>query len=224
MTVQQLLTLIDDNILTNNNNEITAVILNPVLKDMVTQINGLTGDLGDLSVEASNLVEAINNISIPDSTDGIQVFTGVDNPNENPPASYSPADMYVRTLNATPIGLYIFTGVSWVLIQEASSGTEGSLPTMIVSSNDILMSATFADTYIYTGNSPTGLITFASPIASELNTAFAYKRICVVNQSDNIISTGLVGYIAITGSVSNEIRANGSLEVQSDGVNWYQIK
>jgi len=61
-TKQEVIDLVNAVIVANGNNEITANVLNPVLLDIINQINDLTGDLGDLNETAKDLVEAINNI------------------------------------------------------------------------------------------------------------------------------------------------------------------
>lgn len=62
-TPQDLINQINAAIITNGNNEITAIVLNPILVDMVTQYDDLIGDLSQLlTTDQSSLVNAINEI------------------------------------------------------------------------------------------------------------------------------------------------------------------
>ena len=62
-TPQDLINLINASIITNGNNEITAIVLNPILIDIVTQYDDLIGDLNNLlTTDQSSLVNAINEV------------------------------------------------------------------------------------------------------------------------------------------------------------------
>ena len=62
-TPQDLINQINAAIITNGNNEITAIVLNPILVDMVTQYDDLIGDLSQLlTTDQSSIVNAINEI------------------------------------------------------------------------------------------------------------------------------------------------------------------
>lgn len=63
MTKAEVLTLINDEIVTNGNNDITAAVLNPVLAAIVNQINDLVGPSGGLPSGSTTVIQAINNIS-----------------------------------------------------------------------------------------------------------------------------------------------------------------
>lgn len=63
MNYQQVLALIQQFIVANGNNEITANVLRPILEAILAQPNELIGDLGDLqTTDQSNLVSAINEV------------------------------------------------------------------------------------------------------------------------------------------------------------------
>ena len=72
MTEQEVLDLINDYIITNGNNEITANVLRPILEEMLSQPNLLIGLLLDLNTsDTTNIVNAINSIvsiNIPNKT------------------------------------------------------------------------------------------------------------------------------------------------------------
>lgn len=75
MTRQQVLDLIDQEIITNHNELITAVVLNPVLDAIVNQINDKVGDLQDLSTsDKSSIVNAINEV-VTNYEDFLNLFT-----------------------------------------------------------------------------------------------------------------------------------------------------
>src|SRR5690554_1030512 len=63
MNYQQVLALIQQFIVANGNNEITANVLRPILEAILAQPNELIGDLDDLqTTDQSNLVNAINEV------------------------------------------------------------------------------------------------------------------------------------------------------------------
>lgn len=115
MTQGQVIALINQWIVTNHNNEITAAILNPVLQAMVEQINELTGNTEDLTTSTQeNLVAAINEINQALSeitTTGIQIYSGADNPNDVPPATFLTGDFYVQTGTNE---MFQYNGSTWL--------------------------------------------------------------------------------------------------------------
>lgn len=116
MTEAQVLALINQFIIANGNNEITADVLRPILVAILEQPNEKVGELGDLqTTDQSNIVNAINEI-LNSSVNQFQIYTGVDDPNTNPPASFSIGDWYIR--NGT--SLYQYNGSTWVLLNDNS--------------------------------------------------------------------------------------------------------
>jgi len=118
MSREELIQLITENIYPNGNNEITANVLNPVLDAMVNQINDITGDLDDLaSTDTSNLVNAINSViqQFQDiDSDSVKLHSGIENPNDVPPANYNTADFYIQEdINGDPLYLWQFNGIRW---------------------------------------------------------------------------------------------------------------
>jgi hypothetical protein len=130
MTYAQVKAFIDEWIVTNGNNEITALVLNPVLQNITDQINELTGALADLTTtDTSDLVAAINSIkSEIDNLSGVQVYEGIADPNLTPPPSYNIADFYILTDGDTVYGLFQYNGVSWIeitnLIDDSYTGLD----------------------------------------------------------------------------------------------------
>ena len=127
MTYQQVLDYINQWIVANGNNEITADVLRPVLVAILTRSQDVTGNTEDLSTAVnSNLVAAINSILllIPPGSAGIKLFSGQVNPNTTPPPSYSYADFYMLTDTGNePIQLYQFTGQSWEAVTYSGGGS-----------------------------------------------------------------------------------------------------
>lgn len=127
MTYLELIALINQWIITNGNREITAAVLNPVLRAMTDWVLSVTGVLSELNTaNKSNLVLAINevntnfgNINIT----GSQVYSGLDNPNTTPPPSYKAADFYLQIDSFNnPIALFLYDGTVW---QNVTSVFEG---------------------------------------------------------------------------------------------------
>lgn len=118
MNDQQIIDLINQWIVENHNNEITANVLNPILIAMVQQPNLLIGDLGDLATEENdNLVDAINWILTQISNGSITIHTGQNNPNDTPPASYTVGDFYSQLdVMNNPLNLWQYTGTDWARI------------------------------------------------------------------------------------------------------------
>lgn len=119
MNKQETIDLINSRIKANGNQEITGNILNGVLLEMLGQINDLTGDLSELTTaDRTNLVAAINEIKNSQQDTGIQVFSGVVNPNYLPPVAYDVADFFnqVEPLTNDTIALWQYNGIRWFLV------------------------------------------------------------------------------------------------------------
>lgn len=118
MTEAEVLQLIQDFIVANGNNEITADVLRPILEEMLKQPNLLIGLLGQLqTADQSNLVNAINEVygMISGITDfGVQLHEGTADPNLTPPSQYNIADFYIQKDNFNnPIQLWQYNGIGW---------------------------------------------------------------------------------------------------------------
>lgn len=118
-TYAQVLTQINTYIVANGNNEITANVLNPILKVILDFANNTIGDLDDLTTDQKNtVVEAINSLkqNLNDiSNSGVQLYTGVDDPNDVSPQSFNYADFYMQVdfLTSDPITLWQWNGFEW---------------------------------------------------------------------------------------------------------------
>src|SRR5690625_3235953 len=134
MTYAQAIAYIQQWIIDNNNKEITASIMRDVLEKMLLYVRGEVGDARQLQ-QGNDVVEAVNilfgmfndlEVNFP-----IEVHTGTDNPNITPPASFQAPDFYIRN----GVQTYIYTGSSWVLIQDSSAGATPSLELVAQSGN-----------------------------------------------------------------------------------------
>lgn len=114
-------------IVANGNNEITANILNPILKIITDFSNNTIGDLSELTTdESDNIVKALNSLKANINnvgSNGVELFTGFDNPNLIPPPSFSFADFYMQlsNLDNSPIELWQWNGFEWVEKMQSNS-------------------------------------------------------------------------------------------------------
>lgn len=123
-TEQEILDLINLYIVANGNNEITANVLNPVLEAMVNQPNQLIGILSQLqTTNQSNLVSAINEVYslVGGITEfGVQLHSGIDDPNTTPPSQYNIADFYIqRDGFNNPVQLWQYNGFYWIMVLQS---------------------------------------------------------------------------------------------------------
>lgn len=113
--VEAAIEAINDYIITNGNQEITAAILNPILLQIINSLYDITGNNEDLSTDdKSNLVAAINELkeSIND-LDPISLYNGGDDPNVTPPngGDFNVLDFYTKTGVSGAESLWIYTGI-----------------------------------------------------------------------------------------------------------------
>jgi len=117
-------------IVANGNNEITANILNPILKIITDFANNEIGDLDTLTTsDKTNIVNSINSLknALDSITDGgIQLHTGYDTPTITPPTSYNYGDFYMEldNLDNSPIQLWQWNGTEWTTYASVYSKEE----------------------------------------------------------------------------------------------------
>lgn len=109
MTEAEVITLINEQLPTNGNNEITAAVLRPVLISMVEQINSLVGEPSELP-EDKTVIETINEIQ----PEGVTVHTGANDPNDTPPADFNVGDFYQQVVTGNTVGFWQFMGEEWI--------------------------------------------------------------------------------------------------------------
>lgn len=119
-------------IVANGNNEITANVLSPVLKSMLDFANNNIGDLSTLTTDQKNtVVDAINSLKYAFdnlNNNGVQLYTGIDDPNINPPPTYTYADFYMQIdINDLPVKLWQWNGFEWTDASEEPSTTSDNV-------------------------------------------------------------------------------------------------
>lgn len=123
-TYSEVINQVNTFIVTNGNNEITAAVLNPVLKFITDFANNHMGDLSSLTTsETENLVSAINSLKEDldnSSSNSVKLYTGVENPNTVPPTNFNYADFYMQidSIDSSPIVLWQWDGFNWVQSSE----------------------------------------------------------------------------------------------------------
>lgn len=117
-TYAQVLTQINTYIVANGNNEITGPVLNAVLIFLIDFVNNNIGDLDTLTTDEKNsVVEAINSLkqNFDDLVNnGVQLYTGINDPNVTPPPTYNYADFYMQVdIDSLPVKLWQWNGFVW---------------------------------------------------------------------------------------------------------------
>lgn len=133
MTQAQVLLLIQQNIVQNNNEEITADVLRPILEEMLNQPNILIGDLDDLgTVDQTTIVAAINELLAEiNSATGVVIHYGTGTPDVTPPASFDLTDYYVQQAGTITLGMWQWNGADWVKIENVSSQAVLTIPQIL---------------------------------------------------------------------------------------------
>ena len=121
-TLAEVVNRINSNITSNGNKEITGLVLNSVLLDIVAQINNLTGKLEGLNTDdASSIVNAINSLKqeLDDFINSqVGVLRGADDPNETTPIGFTGrvGTIYLKMktigLETIPESYWIYTGIN----------------------------------------------------------------------------------------------------------------
>lgn len=117
-TYAQVITQINTYIVANGNNEITADVLNPILILLADFANNNIGDLDDLTTDQKEtIVDAINSLknNFDDLVNnGVQLYTGINDPNSTPPPTYKYADFYMQVdIDSLPVKLWQWNGFVW---------------------------------------------------------------------------------------------------------------
>ena len=118
MTEAQIIAQIEQFIIENGNQEITANILRPILISITDQINDKVGGLDQLNTaDQSSVVASINSLldDFP-SAGNIVIHPGENNPNNTPPTNFEITDYYWQTAAGATVALWQYNGQSWVTI------------------------------------------------------------------------------------------------------------
>lgn len=208
MTPEEIIGLINSQLPTNGNNEITADVLRPVLIAMVEQINALVGDASNLPDGSNTVIEAINNI--PSS--GIQVLTGVANPNDIPPPDFETGDFYLQDGGSPNSRFWQFNSIDWIEILSPENQKKRNL--RIVTGNTNV--AIDDDVIIYNGANTNDIITLLSVLTTNS------RKLKIVNISGFNINTS-INYTNLEGSNITLLASNTVVELMSNGTIYYQI-
>lgn len=207
MTRAEVLTLINTNIVTNGNNEITAEVLNPVLSAIVNQINDLVGNPSNLPIGETNVIDALNNIT----PQNIQIHTGTANPNDTPPSSFNVGDFYSQTLSSVIIAFWQYNGIQWVEILSRQEQKQRNVSTGTGNYNVLSTD----DCVIYNAVSGGFTITMPDLVLNQ------EKIFTLVNRSN--YNQTISSYNLLSSGSTTEFTANTVLKLISDGLNWYKI-
>jgi len=129
-TYATVISQINTYIVANGNNEITANVLNPILKVITDFANNTIGNLADLTTtDTDTIVGAINSLKLQFdnlNNNGVQLLTGYDNPNIIPPPVFNYADFYIELdiMDDTPIQLWQWSGSEWTTYSSVYSKAE----------------------------------------------------------------------------------------------------
>lgn len=129
-TYAQVLAQINTYIVANGNNEITANVLNPILKIITDFTNNNIGDLADLTTtEKNTIVAAINSLKLlidGINDTGVQLYEDINDPNITPPPTYNYADFYMQLdIDSLPVKLWQWNGFVWTdASQEAATSSD----------------------------------------------------------------------------------------------------
>jgi len=175
-----LLAEIVNQIVANANNEITAEVLEPILENLLNFSHDRTGNPANLATtDRANLVAAINELKslIDENNEGVQVYSGLDNPNDTPPPSYQIGDMYSQLLpDNSAIDLFIFTGLKWVSIQNPDpSGEIPNLQQVVDKGN------TIADSSLVLQDSPMGCFSEPGSTTYDYDGIVARSRVGIMD-------------------------------------------
>lgn len=129
-TYATVISQINTYIVANGNNEITANVLNPILKVITDFANNTIGELTDLNTTDTNtVVAAINSLKLAFdnlNNNGVQLLTGYDDPNVTPPPTFNYADFYMEldVTDDSPIQLWQWSGSEWTTYSSVYSKAE----------------------------------------------------------------------------------------------------
>ena len=220
MTYQDVINLIQQEIIANGNNEITADVLRPVLEEMVNFPNDSIGNLSSLNTtDQTNIVNAINEVL--NATGGIVILNGTTEPNLNPPPSFSLGNFYNRvSAGGATIAYYVFNGNEWFLLANSSTPVSNSkkyrsfVDNLTMVSNDYTLQ--FLGDDIVGGNSRT--------LTMESAGAYPERILKLSNLSASVTFLLLSTTIkTLSNTFINQLVSGQSITIQSNGFQWVQI-
>lgn len=139
-TYAQVISQINTFIVANGNNEITANVLNPILVLLTDFTNNTIGNLNDLTTDQKDtIVASINSLKNNFNNltnNGVQLYTGMGDPNVTPPPTYKPADFFLQVdSDELPVNLWQYNGFVWA---SSSTGLWGGITGNIEDQTDLI--------------------------------------------------------------------------------------
>ena len=208
MTPAELITLINNTVVANGNNEITADVLRPVLVAMVNQINTLVGNEANLPLGSTTVIEAINN----STSAGITIHQGTANPNDTPPVSFDLGDFYNQVnMSSVTVGFWQYNGTEWIQLtsssQQRTRNVSYILENYTIDIDDEVL--------IYEANSTSNVVTMPNVLSAN------GKTYVIVNQSS--VNAIITTYYNTLDTTSTVLASNSVLKLISDGFTWRKI-
>lgn len=115
--IQTAIDEIEDFIIANGTEDITADVLRPLLVGLGNAVKATTGDPSLLNTLSDNLVDAVNEVrALAVNAGGSKRFTGTADPNVTPPIGYALYDYYARYNGGALISAYQYNGYNWIEI------------------------------------------------------------------------------------------------------------
>ena len=206
--LETLIDNIDNQIATNGTQSITALVLNPILQEIVDIFSTMIGDTDDLD-EADLISQIAANLG---AGDGITILSGTADPNVTPPGSFETGDFYKRVDGGgATVGWFQNNGQAWAEIERKTQQNYKGI--RLINSNESLEDDDL--TLIYNGSG-------GHTIDQDTAANNATRIVKVVNQHNADINF-TNSYKSFTGADVTAIPAEAAIEIQSDGTNWYRI-
>jgi len=209
--IQDAIDEIEDFIVANGNEEITADVLRPLLVGLGNAVKNTTGDPANLNTLSKNLVNAINELkAITDGLTGVVILSGTTNPNTTPPLTYALGNFYARYSGSTLLSFWQYNGNEWIQIisqkKRIFSTSDGNYT---IQSDDY--------TVIYEDGVASNDINIGNPIGQR------DKILRIVNRDSDVLNILDGGYINYSEVALTTIPANSSITIQSDNTSWNLI-
>jgi len=219
MPYPEVITEINTYIVTNGNEEITAAVLNPILRDITNFSNDTIGNLTDLTTTVtSNIVAAINSLK-SDVTEivnnGVQLYQGTANPNvTSPSSSVTYADFYMQVdISNNPVQLWQFTGTEWSTQSSVYSKAEVDLMVANIYAAIAALPSTTQLLMIDYDITSDGVDSFFIPTGRTAKQVFLDKQLLFKSTTNNIGRTDLWTQTGDVVTLTTPTEANNYIQI-----------
>jgi len=219
MPYPEVITEINTYIVTNGNEEITAAVLNPILRDITNFSNDTIGNLTDLTTTVtSNIVAAINSLK-SDVTEivnnGVQLYQGTANPNvTSPSSSVTYADFYMQVdISNNPVQLWQFTGTEWSTQSSVYSKAEVDLMVANIYAAIAALPSTTQLLMIDYDITSDGVDSFFIPTGTTAKQVFLDKQLLFKSTTNNIGRTDLWTQTGDVVTLTTPTEANNYIQI-----------